>query len=104
MNPYRPTSFNDNDIRLVYIGSAHRAVHYAVDHLPEPKPRPDQIIAVSEVQHLDDLQLPPWCHIATELHTTNAGGVQDTHAALDGHAIVFEAALARRRRIDKAGV
>lgn len=99
MNPYRPTSFNDNDIRLVYIGSAHRAVHYAVDHLPEPKPRPDQIIAVSEVQHLDDLQLPPWCHIATELHTSTLGTV----AALDGHAIVFEAALARRRRIDKAG-
>jgi hypothetical protein len=88
-----------DDIRLVYIGSAHRAVHYAVDHLPEPKPRPDQILAVTEPRDVEGLILPPWCHIATELHTTADG----TRAALEGHAIVFEAALARRRRLGKAG-
>lgn len=101
MNLYGPTSFHDNDIRLVYIGSAHRAIHYAAEHLPEPTPRPDQIVAVTEPRDVVHLRLPPWCHIATELNTTKDKG---THPALEGHAVVFEAALARRRKLPKAGV
>lgn len=91
---------SDDDIRLVYIGSAHRAIHYATDHLPEPAPRADQILAVTEPRDLRGLQLPPWCHIGTELHTTRDRG---TYAALEGAAVVFEAALACRRTLPKAG-
>jgi hypothetical protein len=92
-----------DDIRLVFIGSAHQAIHYATGHLPEPAPRPDQILAVSEPGDLAGLTLPHYCHIGTELHTTRAGGVQRTAPALEGHAAVFEAALVRRQRIDRAG-
>lgn len=92
---------NDEDIRLVYIGSAHRAIGYAAEQLPEPPPRPDQILAVTEPRDLAGVQLPPWCHIATELHTTKDRG---TFAALEGHEIVFDVARRCRRQIPKAGV
>ena len=92
----------DDDIRLIYIGSAHRAVHYATDHLPEPAPRADQVLAIREPADVQHLQLPPWCHIAIELHTTADRG---TYAALEGYEVVFEAALSRRRKLPpKAGV
>jgi hypothetical protein len=93
-----------DDIRLVYIGSAHRAVHYATDHLPEPAPRPDQILAVGTIEELGPighLVLPPWCHIGTELHTTKDPA--RTFPAVLEHAVIFDAVLARRQRIDKAG-
>lgn len=95
---------DDDDIRLVFIGSAHQAIHYAAGHLPEPTPRPDQILAVAEPHELQGLRLPPWCHIGTELHTTREDGHPHTRPALEGHALVFEVALARRRRLPKAGV
>lgn len=98
----------DDDIRLVYIGSAHKAIHYAFDHLPEPTPRADQILAVQSVTDLHDerggpLCLPPWCHIATELHTTRDPA--RTFEAL-GEAVgpIFMAAVACRRKLPKAGV
>lgn len=94
----------DDDIRLVYIGSAHQAIRYATENLPEPAPRPDQILAVTEPRDVLDVQLPPWCHIAIELHTTKQDGVQHTAPALEGYSIVFEAALSRRRKLPKAGV
>jgi hypothetical protein len=89
----------DDDIRLIYIGSAQRALGYAAGHLPEPTPRPDQILAVEAPGQLDGLTLPPWCHIATELHVTRDGA----HFANDHHTMVFAEALSRRRRIDKRG-
>lgn len=93
-----------DDIRLVYIGSPQRAYQYAGGHLPEPQPRLDQVLPIPSItatafHQLLNLELPPWCHIATELHTTKEG----THAAVPDAATIFEAVLARRRRIDKAG-
>lgn len=61
-----------DDIRLVYIGSADRAVNYARGHVV-PEPRPDQILAIQDHTPLLDIPvgaLPYWCHIATELHVT----------------------------------
>lgn len=88
-----------DDIRLVYIGTAHKALSYAKGHLPEPAPRHDQIIVARTVKDLEGLILPPWCHIATELHVTKDGAVPN----VAGANIVFEAALARRRNFGKAG-
>ncbi len=99
------TKLFDDDIRLVYIGSAHRAIHYAADHLPEPSPRADQILAVTDVAQLEGLQLSPWCHIGTELHTIHSAGERQTRPALGSDAaVLFEAALAKRRKLPKAGV
>lgn len=100
MNPYQPLSFGDNDIRLVYIGSPHRAKDYGRGHLPEPVARADQILVVDHPEMLHGFILPPWCHIATELHTTKD---RSTFAKLENHAEIFAAALACRRRIDRAG-
>lgn len=91
-----------DDIRLVFIGSATRAIGYARDHLPEPSPRPDQILAVQEPGDAAHLDLPPWCHIGTELLSTR--NPPATYFALEGAPVIFEAVLARRRRLPKAGV
>lgn len=88
-----------DDIRLVYIGSAERAMGYAIGHLPEPVPRLDQVFVARSVEILAGRDLPPWCHIATELHMTKDGA----HAAVRDATLIFEVALSRRRRIGKAG-
>lgn len=98
----------DDDILLVYIGSAPRSLAYAEAHFIEPKPKPAQILAVQKVSGLYDdhgvpLQLPPWCHIATELHTTKFP--PRTYEALGADVpIIYASALACRRTIPKAGV
>lgn len=88
-----------NDIRLVYIGSAHKAVHYARGHVV-PEPRPDQIIAVHEHEQLAGLTLPHWCHIGIELHVVG----QETRPALSDANALFSAAVVRRspppRKVD----
>lgn len=93
-----------SEMRLIYIGSPQRAFEYAGVQLGEPRPRLDQVLAVPSISSsafhtLLNLDLPSDCHIATELHRTKEG----THAAVPDATIIFEAALARRRRIDKAG-
>lgn len=88
-----------DDIRLVYIGSAHQAIHYAAGNLPEPSPRADQILAVTTVEELGECVFPPWCHIGTELHTTRDPA--RTFPAVADHEVVFAAALMRRRRLEK---
>lgn len=91
----------DDDIRLIYIGSAHRSIHYAHGHLPEPIAKADQILAVRTPEELEGFQLPPDCHIAVELHTTKAP--PKTMPNVQNADEVFRAALARRRRIEKGG-
>lgn len=86
------------DIRLIYIGSPARAVSYGRDHLL-PAPCWDEVVAVQAPDQLAGLTLPPWCHIAIELHKDSRG----TRPSLDNANAVFEAARARRRPIDKAG-
>jgi hypothetical protein len=92
------TPKQDDDIRLVYIGSIHRAIYYAAGHLPEPGAKASQILAVHAPEDIEGFTLPPDCHIAIELHKTADRGV---HPTLDNAAVVFEAVLARRRKPPK---
>jgi hypothetical protein len=91
----------DDDIRLVYIGSAHKAIGYAYGHLPEPGAKAGQILAVTSPGELAGVYLPPDCHIAIELHTTKKDGVQHTYATVEDHGMIFSAALLCRRRVEK---
>lgn len=90
-------------MRLIYIGSPARAFEYAGGQLGEPRPRYDQVLAISDATSMAfhtllGLELPSDCHIATELHTTKDG----THAVVPDAAVIFEAALARRLKRPKA--
>ena len=83
------------DIRLVYIGSAHKAIAYARGHVV-PEPRPDQIIAIQDPAPLTSIPvdgLPYWCHIATELHVTSS----ESRPAIADAIGLFNAAKARRQ-------
>lgn len=91
----------DDDIRLIYIGSMHRSIHYAHDHLGAPPVKAKQILAVTTVEDLEGLQLAPDCHIAVELHTTKSP--PSTVPNVVGAEEIFQAALARRRKIEKGG-
>ena len=92
------------DIRLVYIGSAHKALTYAYGHLPEPKPRPDQILAIQDFAPLMEIPvggLPYWCHIATELHVTTS---ESRPAIADAIGLFNDAKARREPPPRKAGV
>ena len=89
------------DIRLVYIGSAHKAITYARGHVV-PEPRPDQIIAIQDPTPLTSIPvdgLPYWCHIATELHVTSS----ESRPAVADPRRLFKAAAAPREPTPKPG-
>lgn len=93
-----------DDIRLVYIGSAHKALTYAWGHLPAPQVQPNQIMVVQnpdDLARLSGRSLPFWCHIGVELHVTSSSA---RPALSDAHSL-FNGVLARREPPPrKAGV
>lgn len=85
-------NYATSDVRLVYIGSRHKAEAYAAGHLPAPAPRPDQILVARGEGDLAGWTLPHWCHIGVELVTDRSG----TRPAVSEAWGLFAAALARR--------